>query len=272
MLHTALEGHGAHATYAPCTLAELHARGYDYWALGHVHEYTLWTPPAPGLGATVCFPGNLQGRHIRETGPRGAVLVTVDDLGAAPRVERVLLDVLRWEHLTLDVSRCDSLDALGQAASRAFTQLLANEAQHPRAVRLTLSGATALHGTLFAQEPTVRAQILAEVAALGHERLWLEKVKLATRPLGTGADPADPTLAADALAELATLLSQASQDEALLDALRADFSQMLGKAPELVQEVPLLAELREGDLAPLLNEVVPGLLAQLGAARPAQPE
>lgn len=265
VLHTALEGHSAHATYAPCTLAELHAKGYDYWALGHVHDYALWTPPAPGLGATVCFPGNLQGRHIRETGPRGAVLVTLDELGAAPRVERVLLDVLRWEHLTLDVSGCDSLDAVGIQASRAFSQLLAQADERPRAVRLTLNGATALHGTLFAREQELRAHVLAEIAALGHERLWLEKVKLATRPPETRADP---TLGADALAELAALLHQAGQEDSLREGLRADVSQLLGKAPELALTEPLLASLRDGELDALLADVIPGLLAQLGGESP----
>ena len=38
VLHTALGGMGEHANYAPCSLAELVAKGYDYWALGHVHQ------------------------------------------------------------------------------------------------------------------------------------------------------------------------------------------------------------------------------------------
>ncbi len=76
VLHTALEGNSAHANYAPCSLDELHAKGYNYWALGHVHEHQIWKG-----ASTVVFPGNLQGRHIRETGPRGAVLVTADETG-----------------------------------------------------------------------------------------------------------------------------------------------------------------------------------------------
>src|SRR3546814_12504765 len=36
VLHTALEGNAMHASYAPCSLDELHAKGYQYWALGHV--------------------------------------------------------------------------------------------------------------------------------------------------------------------------------------------------------------------------------------------
>ena len=66
VLHTALGGMGEHANYAPCSLAELVAKGYDYWALGHVHQgQVLHEQPH------VVFPGNLQGRHVRETGPKG---------------------------------------------------------------------------------------------------------------------------------------------------------------------------------------------------------
>ena len=66
VLHTALGRMGEHANYAPCSLEELVAKGYDYWALGHVHQgQVLHEQPH------VVFPGNLQGRHVRETGPKG---------------------------------------------------------------------------------------------------------------------------------------------------------------------------------------------------------
>ncbi|MFN2359255.1 MAG: exonuclease SbcCD subunit D [Desulfotignum sp.] len=38
LLHTALTGREGHEKYAPCTLDDLTSRGYDYWALGHVHK------------------------------------------------------------------------------------------------------------------------------------------------------------------------------------------------------------------------------------------
>jgi DNA repair protein SbcD/Mre11 len=37
LLHTALEGRELHGRYAPTTLDVLRSKGYDYWALGHVH-------------------------------------------------------------------------------------------------------------------------------------------------------------------------------------------------------------------------------------------
>ena len=73
VLHTALGGMGEHANYAPCSLPELVAKGYNYWALGHVHQGQVLNERPH-----VVFPGNLQGRHVRETGPKGACLVTVE--------------------------------------------------------------------------------------------------------------------------------------------------------------------------------------------------
>jgi len=255
VLHTALQGgFSEHANYAPCTLDELHARGYDYWALGHVHEHKLWTAGP----STVCFPGNLQGRSIRETGRRGAVMVTVE-AGRPPQVERLYIDVLRWEHLAVDLSACDSLDAVGVATSRQLAALLDSDALVPRAVRITLQGECPIHGQLFQREQELRAHVLAEIAAIAPDRLWLEKVKLATRP----AAPAGVAIGNDALAELQALLAEARHDETLLQELRDEFTQMLAKAPDLLAEVPALRQARDGELGPVLDSVVPGLLARL---------
>ena len=74
VLHTALEGNAEHAKYAPCSVAELQAKGYQYWALGHVHEHWRLRGYVP-----IAYSGNLQGRHIRELGERGALLVTAEE-------------------------------------------------------------------------------------------------------------------------------------------------------------------------------------------------
>jgi DNA repair protein SbcD/Mre11 len=41
VLHTALTGRPPHAPYAPCEPSHLVAKGYDYWALGHVHQFEI---------------------------------------------------------------------------------------------------------------------------------------------------------------------------------------------------------------------------------------
>ena len=72
LLHTGLGGADGHERYAPCTLEELRLRGYDYWALGHIHTRQVLCQDPP-----VVFAGNVQGRHIRETGPKGCLLATI---------------------------------------------------------------------------------------------------------------------------------------------------------------------------------------------------
>lgn len=177
-----------------------------------------------------------------------------------PQVERLFIDVLRWQHLEVDVSDCNSLEAVGIATSRQLTGVLESDAQVPRAVRVSLKGESPIHGELFQRERELRAHVLAEIAAIAPERLWLEKVKLATRPV---AAQTGDTVGGDALAELEALLTEARHDNALLKELREDFNQMLAKAPYLLAEVPALKQVRDGDLDGLLDHVLPGLLARL---------
>ena len=93
LLHTCVDGREGHEQYAPTSLETMRAKGYDYWALGHVHaREVLSTEP------WVVFPGNLQGRHAKETGPKGASLVTVERRSVVS-VEHRALDVVRWEQV-----------------------------------------------------------------------------------------------------------------------------------------------------------------------------
>ncbi|HET6424622.1 MAG TPA: DNA repair exonuclease, partial [Planctomycetaceae bacterium] len=96
MLHTSAGCEG-HDNYAPCTLDGLRSRQYQYWALGHVHQRGILCEDP-----IVTFPGNIQGRHIKESGPKGCWLVTVDDRQAATVSFRPL-DVLRWDRATVSI-------------------------------------------------------------------------------------------------------------------------------------------------------------------------
>ena len=96
LLHTSLNGREGHACYAPCSLSDLRQRGYQYWALGHVHQREVVCEQP-----YVVFPGCLQGRHAKETGPKGCTLVTVED-GSVVQVDHRVLDVVRWSLCTVD--------------------------------------------------------------------------------------------------------------------------------------------------------------------------
>jgi len=260
VLHTALEGYAAHARYAPCTLAELAAKGYDYWALGHVHEHAVLSE-----SPWVVFPGNLQGRHIRETGPRGAVLVTADETGIRA-VQRLIVDVMRWERLDVDVSTATDLQGAVLLAGRALQALLAARSDgKPVSVRVTLVGRTAAHGALFGLHTQLREELLAQAAAMAGDRMWIEKLRLETTPL---VDASQISERADAIADLQELLAQVPLDETFMRSLAEDLQLLTAKAPlELNEALPEFKAIRAGDVSGIVAAVTPSLLAQLAMPR-----
>jgi len=177
LLHTRIEGAEGHDRYAPSTLEGLRSKGYEYWALGHIHKRgTLCSDPH------VIYPGNIQGRHIRESGPKGCVLGTV--VGQQLRqLEFRRLDVVRWEVCAVELTEADDEDGLYEAASARIASLLsAEESNGLLAVRVAVQGRTRLHDRLLADPYRFAAEIRNRAFQLGDGRCWVEQVKLRTSP------------------------------------------------------------------------------------------
>ncbi len=178
LLHTSLVGSVDHDTYAPCSVADLEAKGYGYWALGHIHQ-----PAVVCEDPWIVFPGNCQGRHIKETGPRGCRLVTVSDSLRVESAEWRPLDVVRWEQITVDLAGCtDETEAL-RRVSVAMKEAVAQAEGRTVAARVILAGATALHGTLHREQQRWFSEILARAQDLGAEALWIERIRVSTSPV-----------------------------------------------------------------------------------------
>ena len=258
VLHTALEGNASHANYAPCSIAELEARGYQYWALGHVHEYRLWRGDS-----VIAFPGNLQGRHIREAGPRGALLVSAEGVEIGT-VERLHVDVLRWHALEVDVAAASDLAAAVRLAGRALEHLVEESGVLPLVVRVTLTGASPAHGELFGLEAQLRAEVLAHAASIGSERLWIEKLRLETSPHAVAADV---TARLDAVADLQALLQRAELDPIFMQSLEEELMQLIGKLPlEVIDALACVKSVRAGQTASLVRAIGPAVLDHVAKA------
>jgi DNA repair exonuclease SbcCD nuclease subunit len=175
LLHTCLDGKPGHEPYAPCTVDGLRSKGYHYWALGHVHNREVVSQDP-----WIVFPGNLQGRHARETGPKGCTLVTAAD-GEVAAVEHRDLDVLRWARCTVDVTDCASLDEIYDQVRAVLQQALDGAGERPVAARLVLQGSSAVHSALHSQGMHWTQEYRALASGLGGAGLWLEKVALETR-------------------------------------------------------------------------------------------
>lgn len=176
ILHTSLNGREGHASYAPCSLDDLTSKGYQYWALGHVHQSEVVSDDP-----WIVFPGCLQGRSIREIGPKGCYLVTVEDANVET-VEWRALDVVRWSRCDVDLAGVDTLEGMLDASREALAKAIDEAEGRILATRLRLVGSTALHPVLHAQAYTLQQSVAKVAAEVGGEDVWLEKVELATTP------------------------------------------------------------------------------------------
>jgi DNA repair exonuclease SbcCD nuclease subunit len=244
MLHTCATGRDGHESYAPCSLDDLRSREYDYWALGHVHQYERLHGDPP-----ILFSGNIQGRHARETGAKGCVLVTVNDRGRAQHEQRPL-DVLRWERCRVDCTGASVEDVLERAAQRLRSGLESCD-DRLMAARLEIVGACGSHEAFAAEPDRWTNEFRGLARDVGGGRIWVEKVKLQTAPAHS-VDTTDGPIG-----ELFRFLDELRDDEPGLVRLAAELSDLKKKLPR---------ELREGDSAIDLDssEHLREVLSQVG--------
>lgn len=240
LLHTSLTGRAGHESYAPCTLEGLVSKGYAYWALGHVHQReVVQTHP------WVVFPGNIQGRHIREAGAKGCQLVTVEG-GQVTEVDFRELDVLRFALCRVEVDGCENLEGVTDRVREAMERERLGTDGRPLAARVILEGKSSLHEQLHRSEEKLREEFRAVAADLGD--VWLEKFRIATRPVAEGPLEGDTPLTGlmQAVAELQ--LDSASLTELVpeFDALRTRLpAELLGEGDPFNPDAEGLDALRE---------------------------
>jgi DNA repair exonuclease SbcCD nuclease subunit len=251
LLHTALEGRAGHATYAPCRLSALVDRGYDYFALGHVHTREVLSEKP-----WIVFPGNLQGRHARETGSKGATLVTVENEQVGS-VEHRALDEVRWHVAETDVSGERSLDGVLERVRESLNVAVTASEGRLSAIRVRVSGASAAHELLASRSEKLVEEVRALTLDLSGEA-WLEKVEVATRPA------ADRTLLRereDAIGEMLRGLGSLARDDAALLELAGELVELKRKLPPELREGPDAIDLDSPEaLRRLLAEVEDTLL------------
>lgn len=223
LLHTCASGREGHDRYAPCTIEGLKSKGYDYWALGHIHtRETLCQTPY------IAFPGNIQGRHVRETGPKGCLLVTVED-DRSLEVEFKELDVLRWESPEIDVSQAESLDDVLDLVRAEIGALRRRAAGLSLAMRVNLVGECVIHHELLAERAQLVNEIRSAAIDLGQSDIWIEKLKLGTT--APNRKMAADDIPDDAMAELLDIFKLLKGEPDKITETEFEFADVLKKLP-----------------------------------------
>ncbi|MHA6251635.1 metallophosphoesterase family protein [Oceanobacillus sp. CAU 1775] len=114
MLHGSIQGNNEHDTYAPFQLSDLTSKEFDYWALGHIHKREILAKDP-----LIVYPGNIQGRHRKETGAKGCYYVKLSSM--EQKIDFISLQEILFLPLQIDVSDCTKAYQLESKIQEVFT-------------------------------------------------------------------------------------------------------------------------------------------------------
>lgn len=141
MLHGSLSSlNSPEANYAPFTLSELEEKGYDYWALGHIHKRQSLNEQQ-----TINYSGNTQGRHINESGEKGYLLVQSDDQHL--RTKFVPTAPIVWDRVAISLDEI-SADQIVESILEKVADLHYDKLHF---IRIQLASQTAIDADLLAK-------------------------------------------------------------------------------------------------------------------------
>lgn len=252
VLHTSLGGYGEHAEYAPCSLSDLTTRGYAYWALGHVHKGEILR-----RDPWVVYPGNIQGRHAKETGPKGCVLVETDGERVRNAVP-VALDGLRWHRVETDLQDASSEPEMAERIRDGLVSAYRATDGRLAAVRIVLSGSTTLAHEIARRPERLRQTILELAGEVAGDAIWIEKIENRTV---LPADVADNGQAN----ELFQIMQEVVADpDRIRPALKAMLDPLRTKLPEGMKELEALQIVEDPEqLRTAFARIVPRLAERL---------
>ncbi|EIF2332627.1 exonuclease SbcCD subunit D [Listeria monocytogenes] len=93
-----------HDVYAPFRVQEISRKGFDYWALGHIHKRQLLAE-----SPSIYYPGNIQGRNRKESGKKGASIITLSE--ASTTIDFIGTSPIIWEEAVITLPENSEINA-----------------------------------------------------------------------------------------------------------------------------------------------------------------
>jgi DNA repair protein SbcD/Mre11 len=183
ILHTSLAGAPGHDRYAPCTLADLQATGFSYWALGHVHKRSV----VEGKCAIV-MPGMPQGRDINEAGAKSVTLVTIAD-DRSIRIEERVTSIAQFERVSIDATSIDDWRNLVGTLGRAIERARDGLASEHLVARVRLTGTTPLAWHIRRDLDLLKTEVDDRASIIG--ACWVEKLEVDCKATAAAAGSRD---------------------------------------------------------------------------------
>lgn len=248
LLHCNVGGMEGHENYAPCSIEDLRDSSVDYWALGHIHRPMILSCENP----LVVYPGTIQGRSVRETGPRGCYLVTVSAQGSISPIFYPT-DKIRWWEETLDISSVEEEQVLMDTIENLRGKYRKEAEGRGIMLRVTLTGNTSLYRRLGRDGfmETLIGELNREEEALS-DFVWIEAIQNKTRPDYSIENlRKTQTFVGDFLREIDTVRSQIRDNETLFALMDEGLGNGRWRRGDLE---PYLQTLEREDIAQILEK------------------
>jgi DNA repair exonuclease SbcCD nuclease subunit len=178
LLHGTIGTQSLHENYAPFSMNDIVNKGFDYWALGHIHKREI----IKGSDPAVVYPGNPQGRDFGETGAKGCYLIELDE-NKPPNIKFLPTQLIRFEEIRIDITGENKINRLPEMFQESISSLEDYDENTSYILRGSIIGRTILHSEL--NKP---GEIETLISDLNEGQLdqstftWIDKIILETKP------------------------------------------------------------------------------------------
>jgi len=178
LLHGTISSATSPHPYAPFTISDIKGKGFDYWALGHIHKRQIVNPAHPA----VVYPGNPQGRDFGETGPRGVYMVTLQE-GSDPAIDFIPTHQIQFEELKIDIGGITNFSEMQDKIEQEIEEVSGSVPGVSFIFRITLTGRSELHGSLVKPgEAESITALLNEGQLMDDYFRWVDRIEIQTTP------------------------------------------------------------------------------------------
>jgi len=221
IMHTSLTGASGHDNYAPCSLRDLTDHGFDYWALGHIHQRRVYSDSSP----FIVMPGIPQGRDIGEEGLKSVTVVEMSEMHT--QLDERFISDTEFQEIQVDLSNTlEWQQALEKVQSGLKVMRGSVKANH-LICRIILVGYSPLYWRLRRDFDLFEAEVKEIMRKFNG--LFLDDLKIEMKALAFVTDDADPTV------ELEGYMKEVMMNDAFCVKINSFFDKAVRQMPQEIR-------------------------------------
>ncbi|EOC5542207.1 exonuclease SbcCD subunit D [Listeria monocytogenes] len=152
-----------HDVYAPFRVQEISKKGFDYWALGHIHKRQLLAE-----SPSIYYPGNIQGRNRKESGEKGASIITLSE--ASTTIDFIGTSPIIWEEVVITLPENGEINAFYREITKMLESYQGRSHSYFLHIIVKMGNKKKIHTNDWLQ------MLQEEVEVTGNTFVWVHKL------------------------------------------------------------------------------------------------